>query len=47
MKQHASAFTFAINLLFAIAVAGLVAIDLVAAEAFATQGKMMTLSATE
>jgi hypothetical protein len=38
---------FAINLVFAIVVVGLVAIDLVAAEAFATRGEMMTSSAIE
>jgi hypothetical protein len=47
MKLHVAAITFAINLLFAIVVVGLVAIDLVAAEAFATQGEMMTLRMIE
>ena len=47
MKTSSSALTFVINLVLVAVIVGLVAIDLVAAEAFATQGKMSISSTTD
>ena len=46
MKGHGAKAILALHLCFAILVLGLVAIDLLAAEAFLTQGRMSPLTVT-
>jgi hypothetical protein len=47
MKSRGAKAIFAMHLCFAILVLGLVAINLVAAEAFFTQGRMSLVSVTQ